>query len=56
MSMVVYAKVGTVPMLVKIDGRFKVKEGGKVRIRTPGGKWEMVTVDRVDGERLFLSR
>ncbi len=34
----------------------KFKVGDRVRIRTPGGKWEMVTVDRVDGERLFLSR
>ena len=53
----VYAKVGTVPMLVIIDRRFSIRVGNTIRFRCPAMNWERGVIDKINPNgMLFLSR
>lgn len=48
------AKVGTMPMMIRLDGRCKIAIGNKVRWREHDGqrKWETGIVDCIDPLRI----
>ena len=49
----VYAKIGTVPMMVKFDGRCKIEVGKRVRWREmKRGKWMTGIVTNIDPLRI----
>jgi hypothetical protein len=49
----VSAKIGTVPMFVKLDGRMKIAVGKRIRWKESiGGKWETGIVNNIDPLRI----
>jgi hypothetical protein len=49
-------KIGTIPMLVRVDGRSSPKVGKWLRVQyDENGKWESVLVRRVDADGYFMA-
>lgn len=52
-----YCKIGTVPMLVYVDARYKVQAGKRIRFRETahGSKWQFARVEIVHKDGWFLA-
>lgn len=49
-------KLGTIPYLVHLDGRSRLKVGRRVRVQDAyNGKWFFVLVTRVDPDGYFMA-